>query len=62
MAKEPIQILKEQIGNLMVEVAVLGSNNEKQAEEIQALKAEVEELKKPVRIPDKIPTKLAEVK
>ena len=38
MAREPIEILKAQLGQLLAEVAFLTSENEKQAEELTKLR------------------------
>ena len=47
MARTIEQILKEQLGNLLFEVAILTSTNSAQADEIEKLK------KESVREPDK---------
>lgn len=41
MAREPIQVIKEQLGNLMAEIAVLSSELEKRDERIKALEAQL---------------------
>lgn len=50
MTREPQDIIKGQLGSLMMEIAVLTSQNEKLAEENLKLK---EQLKNNVRFPDK---------
>lgn len=41
MARQPIEILKEQLGNLMVEVAVLNANLEQRNERIAELEKQL---------------------
>lgn len=53
MAKTVEQILKEQLGSLMLEVAILNSTISIRDDEIAALKKVLEETKPNVRLPDK---------
>lgn len=43
MAREPIEILKMQLGNLLAELALLTSQNEKLEEELKAARASAAE-------------------
>lgn len=52
MAKSVEQILKDQLGSLMLEVAILSSTVSARDDEIAALKKVLEETKPNVREPD----------